>query len=202
MALVKYNNRSILNVTAFGSIPSGGMNLITTNTISSGVSSSSFTSNIDSTYDTYMFKLINVHPATNDTNFTFNLSTDTGSNYNVTKTTTFFLAYHTEDDSGTALQYYANRDLAQSTAAQQIVTIGNANDDSGSGTLHLFDPRNTTFVKHFMSRMVAPTGEDTENCKDTYVAGYFNTTSAIDAIQFSMSSGDIDSGVIKMYGVS
>ena len=80
MALVKYNNRSILNVTAFGSIPSGGMNLITTNTISSGVSSSSFTSNIDSTYDTYMFKLINVHPATNDTNFTFNLSTDTGSN--------------------------------------------------------------------------------------------------------------------------
>ena len=179
----------------------GALTLISTQTASSS-STISFTSGIDSTYKEYIFKFIGIHPANDTVNFQINASIDGGSNYNVTKTTTFFLAYHTEDDSGTALQYYANRDLAQSTAAQQIVTIGNANDDSGSGTLHLFDPSNTTFVKHFMSRMVAPKGEDTENCKDTYVAGYFNTTSAIDAIQFSMSSGNIDSGVIKLYGVS
>ena len=62
MALVKYNNNSISDVTATAGLASGGMNLITTNTISSGVSSSNFTSNINSTYDTYMFKFINIHP--------------------------------------------------------------------------------------------------------------------------------------------
>ena len=94
MALVKYNNNSISAVTAAASIPSGSMNLITTNTITSGVSSSSFTSNINSTYDTYIFKFISIHPSANATNFTFNLSADTGSNYNVAKTTTHFQAYH------------------------------------------------------------------------------------------------------------
>ena len=93
MALVKYNNRSILNVTALGSIASGDMNLITTNTISSAVASSAFTSNIDSTYDTYMFKFINIHPATNNVDFEVNFR-DGGSNFDATKTTTSFLAYH------------------------------------------------------------------------------------------------------------
>jgi hypothetical protein len=203
MALNFCNNNSLSAITSIPAAISGGaLNLISTTTVSSSSSAVNITSGIDSTYKEYIFKFIGIHPASDTVNFQINASIDGGSNYNVTKTTTFFLAYHTEDDSGTALQYYANRDLAQSTAAQQIVTIGNANDDSGSGTLHLFDPSNTTFVKHFMSRMVAPTGEDTENCKDTFVAGYFNTTSAIDAIQFSMSSGDIDSGVIKLYGVT
>ena len=203
MALNFCNNNSLSAITSIPAAISGGaLNLISTTTVSSSSSAVNITSGIDSTYKEYIFKFIGIHPASDTVNFQINASIDGGSNYNVTKTTTFFLAYHTEDDSGTALQYYANRDLAQSTAAQQIVTIGNANDDSGSGTLHLFDPSNTTFVKHFMSRMVAPTGEDTENCKDTFAAGYFNTTSAIDAIQFSMSSGNIDSGVIKLYGVS
>jgi hypothetical protein len=202
MALNFCNNNSLSAITALpASISGGGLNLISTQTASSS-STISFTSGIDSTYKEYIFKFINIHPSSNTTNLQINASTDGGSNYNATKTTTFFLAYHTESDSATALQYYANRDLAQSTSAQQIVTIGSTNDDSASGTLHLFSPSDTTFVKHFISRMVAPTGEDTENCKDTYAAGYFNTTSAIDAIQFSMSSGDIDSGVIKLYGVT
>ncbi len=122
MALVKYNNRSILNVTALDSIASGAMNLITTNTISSGVSSSSFTSSIDSTYDTYMFKFINIHPATDDKDFHFNF-TDGGSNFNATKTTTtFFMLIIMEDDGSTALlSYETGRDLAQSTAYQYIL---------------------------------------------------------------------------------
>ena len=201
MALVKYNNRSILNVTAFGSIPSGGMNLITTNTISSGVSSSSFTSNIDSTYDTYMFKPINVHPATNDTNFTFNLSTDTGSNYNVTKTTTFFRARHNEDGGATELAYITSTDLAQSTSYQTLMAAqGNGNDESISGEIFLFSPSNTTFVKHFIcTNNGYYEGDRTFN---NFIAGYGNTTSAVDAIDFKFASGNIDSGVIKMYGLS
>jgi len=201
MALVKYNNNSISSVTALDSIASGSLVLLNTNTITSGVSSSSFTSNIDSTYDTYMFKFINIHPATNSAKFTFNLSVDGGSNYNVTKTTTMFRASHDEDDSGTSFGYVASQDLAQSTDFQAILqALGTNDDSSGSGELFLFSPSSTTFVKHFIARG----GQMQENNKsfDGYVAGYGNTTSAVNAVQFKMSSGNIDSGVIKMYGLS
>ena len=204
MALVKYNNRSILNVTAFDSIPSGGLNLITTNTISSGVSSSSFTSNINSTYDTYMFKFINIHPASNNVHFQFNLSIDGGSNYNVTKTTTSAGASHREDDAYAFIGYGAGSDLAQSTSDQTFTwggtTIGNENDENISGELFLFNPSSTTFVKHFIS--VSQTNSQDDYSHQTFTAGYGNTTSAVDAIVFRMSSGNIDSGVIKMYGLS
>ena len=200
MALVKYNNNSISAVTALDSLPSGDMVLLATNTITSGVASSSFTSNIDSTYKTYMFKFINIHPATNTAKFTFNLSVDGGSNYNVTKTTTMFRASHDEDDSGTSFGYVASQDLAQSTDYQAILqALGTDNDSSGSGEMFLFSPSDTTFVKHFIARG----GQMQENNKslDGYVSGYGNTTSAVDAIDFKMSSGNIDSGVIKMYGL-
>jgi len=201
MALVKYNNRSILNVTALDSIASGGMNLITTNTISSGVSSSSFTSNIDSTYDTYLFKYVNLHPASDGVGVSFNLSIDGGSNYNVTKTTTFFEAQHSEDDSAASSSYQTSLDIAQGTGYQQICQyIGTDNDQSGSGELFLFSPSNTTFVKHFIARGNAYFAND-KTC-DNFSAGYANTTSAINAIDFKFTSGNIDSGVIKMYGLS
>ena len=109
MELVKYNNNSISSVTALGSIASGDLNLIATNTISSGVSSSSFTSNIDSTYDTYLFKFINIHPASAE-HFTFQGSTDGGSSYGVTLTSTYFHAKHDEGDSSTSLTYVTGVD--------------------------------------------------------------------------------------------
>jgi hypothetical protein len=202
MALVKYNNNSISSITAAAGIASGGLNLITTNTISSGVSSSSFTSSIDSTYDTYLFKFINIHPATQNVDFVFNGSVDTGSNYNVTKTSTYFYATHSEADDIASMAYEADRDLAQSTAFQELASlIGNDNDQSGSGELYLFNPSSTTYVKHFIVSSNSARASSVRS-RNQYVAGYFNTTSAIDAIQFKMSSGNIDSGVIKMYGLS
>ena len=178
----------------------GSLNLISTATASSSANLS-FTSGIDSTYKTYMFKFYNIHPATNNAKFTFSLSIDGGSNYNVTKTTTMFRASHDEDDSGTSFGYVASQDLAQGTGFQNILqALGTANDSSGSGYLNLFEPSSTVFVKHFISRG----GQMQENGKslDGYVSGYGNTTSAVDAVQFKMSSGNIDSGIIKMYGVS
>ena len=201
MALVKYNNNSISAVTAAASIPSGDMVLLTTNTISSGVSSSSFTSNIDSTYDTYVFKFINIHAATLNSQFHFQVSTDGGSSYGVTATTTNFISAHNEAGNSTALAYQTGYDLAQSTSYSLITgENGTENDESSSGILHLFSPSNTTFVKHFISRHQQYTSGDYSY--DNYSAGYFNTTSAINAIDFKMSSGNIDSGVIKMYGLS
>ena len=206
MALVKYNNNSISDVTALASVPAGALTHIKTLTASSS-STLSFVDGssdvvLDNTYPVYLFKFINIHPQTNTTKLQINASADSGSNYNVTKTTTYFQAYHTESDSATALSYYANRDLAQSTSAQQLKDIGNTSDDSAAGTLHLFNPSSTTFVKHFISTFTGPTGESTQNLHNTYVSGYFNSTSAINAIQFKAETGNVDSGTIKLYGVS
>ena len=199
MALVKYNNNSISAVTALDSISSGSLVLLATNNITSGVASSSFTSNIDSTYNTYVFKFINIHPST-QADFTFNMSTDGGSNYNVTKTTTLFRAYHTEDDATTDLNYITQADLAQSTSYQLLGDrVGSDNDVSLSGYLYLFQPSSITYVKHFISRVNTVIFSNSN--WEGYIAGYGNTTSAVDAIDFKMSSGNIDSGIIKMYGL-
>jgi len=200
MALNFCNNNSLSAITSLPAAISGGsLNLISTQTASSS-STISFTSGLDSTYKEYIFKFINIHPATDGASLTFNGSSDTGSNYNVTKTTTAFRAYHQQDGGGQALGYRTSDDLAQSTSFQILnFEVDNDADSSSVGFLHLFDPSSTTFVKHFIH---------TGNCvqstytRNDFVAGYFNTTSVIDAVQFKMSSGNIDSGVIKLYGVS
>ena len=201
MALLFANNNSLSAITSLpASISGGALNLISTQT-ASGSSTISFTSGIDDTYDSYVFKFINIHAATDAAEFTFNMSVDTGSNYNVAKTTTSFYAYHKEDDSGAALAYDANLDLAQGTGFQILMeNLGNGNDENGSGQLQIFSPSSTTFVKHFISRGMRNGSAD--YAVDYHIAGYGNTTSAVDAIQFKMSSGNIDSGVIKLYGIS
>ena len=201
MALVKYNNRSILNVTALDSIASGGLNLITTNTISSGVSSSSFTSNIDSTYDTYLFKFINIHPASNNVTWTVNFR-DGGSDFDATKTTINFLANHTEADGGAGISYSTSQDLAQSTSYAPFNenTYGTDADASLCGEMFLFAPSNTTFIKHFIAKVAFMATNP--GSRHDFTAGYCNTTTAIDGVDFKFSSGNIDSGVIKMYGLS
>ena len=157
---------------------------------------------LDSTYKEYMFIFNNMHPATNQAYFQFNLSADTGSNYNVTKTTTFFQAYNTEDGTDQGLSYQTARDLAQATGAQYLTRqIGNGNDDVGSGYLHLFNPSSTTFVKHFIAVSSNNYGGDTYYMNN-FIDGYGNTTSAVDAVQFSMSSGNIDAGTVQLFGVN
>ena len=157
---------------------------------------------LDSTYKEYLFTFNNIHPQNDGGYFYVNFSADTGSNYNVTKTTTSFKARHGENGSGDTLAYVAGGDLAQGTGIQQIALdgVGNANDESVSGYLHLFNPSSTTFVKHFIITSNADIGN--ANCVTSFVAGYCNTTSAIDAIQFSMSSGNIDAGDICLYGIA
>jgi len=178
----------------------GSMVLISEQTASSDATIS-FTSGIDSTYKEYIFKFINLHPATNGEELTFQSDTGTNTNYNQTITSTHFHARHDEADSDTVLAYNTSRDQAQGTAFQKISnTIGNDNDQSLSGTLHIFNPSSTTFVKHFMSNVQI--AQDADFTFNTFTAGYFNTTTALTRFQFKMDSGNIDSGTIKMYGVS
>jgi hypothetical protein len=202
MSINVCNDRSMASIT---SLPSGvtgsSLVLLSTQTASSSATID-FTSNIDSTYDSYVFKFINMHPATNSVEFSFNMSTDSGSNYNVTKTTTHFRAFHSENDADTALAIDAGVDLAQSTSFQPLgFYIGNNNDDNLNGTLQIFNPSSNTFVKHFISTTSFNHIPADAREMNSYIAGYGNTTSAVDAVQFKMSSGNIDSGTIKMYGV-
>ena len=201
MALLFANNNSLSAITTKPSGLSGGaLNLISTQTASSS-STISFTSGIDSTYDEYVFKFINMHPATDAVEFQFQGNAAGGSGYNETITSTFFRAFHNYDSGSTGLGYQTGSDQAQGTAFQTLIgNVGNDNDQSLVGYLHLFNPSSTTFVKHFIAKLNYY-GHDNGSAND-FVAGYFNTTSAIDEIQFKMSSGNIDSGVIKLYGVS
>jgi len=184
----------------------GAMTLIKTLTASSS-STLSFVNGssdvvLDSTYPIYKFEFINMHPANAGTNFRVNFSADTGSNYNVTKTTTVFSSENFENDSSASLGYQAGQDLAQSTNPQMFMILDNANDSGGSGEMFLYSPSSTTFAKHFMiigNGFVVDGGNP--KLFTMYVAGYGNTTSAIDAVQFSMASGNIDSGKIKLYGI-
>ena len=201
MSINVCNDRSMASITSLPSGVSGSSLVLLETQTASSSGTISFTSSIDSTYKEYIFKYINVHPATNNVDFQFNMSADSGSNYNVTKTTTTFQAYLNEGDSANGLAYGSSRDLAQSTDFQGIVIgVGNGNDEAASGYLHIFEPSSTTFVKHFISGSNNYRADN--ESQQHYTAGYGNTTSAVDAIQFKMSSGNIDAGTIKLYGVS
>jgi len=201
MALKFAVNNSLSAVTSLPTaIPTGSMTLLQTQTASSSATID-FTSNIDSTYDVYVFKLIDIHLSQDDVEFAFNMSSDGGSNYNVTKTTTFFRTYHNEADTATALEYRTANDLAQSTSDQNIFTgLGADNDQCGVGIITLYNPSSTTFVKHFMMEMNMVQQADYNY--NFHIAGYANTTSAINAVRFKPFTGNIDSGVIKLYGIN
>ena len=178
----------------------GALTLISTQTASSSATLD-FTSGIDSTYKEYIFKFYNMHPATNNVKWTFQSDTGTNTSYGQTITSTDFISQHSEDDSATELGYASANDQAQGTAFQPIgQLIGNGNDECVSGTLHIFDPSNATFVKHFMANTNVYRQDNYS--REHFTAGYFNTTTALTRFRFKFDSGNTDSGVIKMYGVS
>jgi len=196
------NDASVASITELAQVSAGdGITLISSQTASAS-SSISFTTGIDSTYRTYLFKFINIHPSAANTGCQFNFSTDGGSNYNVTKTSTAFYTAHNESDSIAELGYYGGADLAQSTGYQPFNIAMQADSDSSmSAYMYLFNPSDTTFVKHFISENNFMSYSYLESVR-IFVAGYGNTTSAINAIRFQMSSGNIDSGTIHMYGIA
>ena len=202
MALLTANNQSMTAITALPSaVAKGGMVLLATETASSSATIS-FTSNIDSTYKEYIFKLIDIHPETDGEDLGFQANAAGGSGYNETITSTAFRAYNNENGEGEAVGYRTGEDQAQGTGFQVLIheAASDDADKNACGTLHLFDPSNTTFVKHFIftGSHIGPT----DFARRWMIAGYFNTTSAIDEIQFKMSSGDIDAGTFKLYGVT
>ena len=204
MSIVKLNNRGVRSVTSFGSATSGSVTFIKKLTASSS-STLSFVDGssdvvLDNTYKEYLFTYKNMHRSTGTSFFQFDMSVDGGSNYNLQKTTTHFYTYHNEGGGGdTTVGYVDGWDKANGTGSQRLSNGNNGNDESTSGYLRLFNPSSTTFVKHFMARSIS---NNSVYIEDNYTAGYANTTSAVDAIKFEFSSGNIDTGDICLYGIN
>tara|TARA_A100001015_G_scaffold59893_1_gene66073 strand:+ start:2152 stop:2754 length:603 start_codon:yes stop_codon:yes gene_type:complete len=200
MSIIKLNNRSVKDITSFGSISSlGSLTHIATQTASSS-SYIDFTSGIDSTYKEYIFYFVNIHPNSSDDYFKFQGDTGTNTNYNQTITSTFFRTTHNEPDTFTDLAYRTGQDQAQGTSFQDLADgVDNDADGSLSGTLHLFNPSSTIFAKHFIStqQFMASDGS-----RQTFIGGYFNTTNAITRLRFKFNSGNIDSGQILLFGLN
>jgi len=203
MSIVTYNNRSIANVSA---VPGAAKSLTLIKTLTASSSSTlSFVNGsddvvLDSTYPIYLFKFIGIHNSA-VAQFQVNFR-DGGSNYDATKTTTSFYAYHAENAGEAALSYVTSTDETQSTDAQALTTSpGIENDEAGSGEMYLFNPSSTTFVKHFLGTMNYVDDSGSPLSVQFNIAGYCNVTAAIDAVQFSCSSGNIDAGTIKLYGL-
>ena len=204
MSIVKLNNNGVKNATEFGSVTGLGNMVFIKKVTASSSGTVSFVNGssdvvLDSTYKEYIFFFNNIHAST-QAHFQVNFSADGGSNYNVTKTTTFFFASHNEAGDSTSLSYQDSHDITGTGAHSLGLSFSSDSDAGGAGYMHLFDPSNTTFVKHF----IAVTGgfTDSDYYNTNYTAGYANTTSAVNAVQFSMASGNIDSGTIDLYGVN
>ena len=209
MSINVCNDRSMASITSLPSGVSGGSLVLISEQTASSSATIDFTSDIDSTYKEYIFKFINIHPGTDDVNFLFQVDTGTNTNYNQTITSTTFRAYNYEDYDEGALGYIAEDDQAQGTSFQVLSVMGGTgigadNDQNFNGSLTIFNPSDTTFVKHFLARSSCNFDGDsngTDAALDMFCAGYVNTTTALTRVRFKMNSGNIDSGTIKMYGV-
>ena len=202
--LVKHNNNSLSAITSAGQLTQGKMTLIKTVSASniSGVEFVHGSSGVilDSTYPIYLFKFINIHPATDNVNLQIYFSTNSGSGYGIATQTTFFVAYHDEADSATTLDYFTGSDAANQTGgANFMVNVGNDNDQGGCMDFYLFNPSSTTFVKHFIS--TNQSAHQADYSQNVYVAGYANTQNAINGVKWTYSSGNVDSATVKLYGI-
>jgi hypothetical protein len=202
MAVISNGTTLIDNGILDAAVPTGSLILLSTQTASASATIS-FTSGIDSTYDSYVFKFIDIHPSTDEKWLTVGFR-DGGTDYDATKTTTMFYAYHDESGTDAGLGYLAGNDIAQGTGFQKLGLTGTGNDECASGSMTLYNPSSTTFVKHFIARIQTYypyAAGSTDYSSDHFTAGYCNVTAAIDGVQFKFDSGNIDSGVIKLYGI-
>jgi len=207
MSIVKLNNNGVKNATAFGSITTSGSMVFIKKLTASSSSTLSFVDGssdvvLDNTYKEYVFTFNNIHAGTDDRGLQVGFR-DGGTDYDATITSTVFRAYHQEDGGESSLSYDTGLDKAQQTTFQQLsVDVGNENDNSVSGYMHLFNPSSTTFVKHFMAVTNGQSSSATNQSFNHFTAGYCNVTAAIDAVQFKMRTGNIDAGDICLYGIN
>ena len=189
-----------------------GLTLISTSTASSSASIA-ITSGIDDTYMAYEFHFYNIHGAEDLQVFTFQV------NDYAQPIQTVMYRIHTQDSDthdtsagghtswdqhiGETATGNSSQDGDDRFAAIAIYTGADDTTDSLSGKMTLYDPSDTTYSKHFMSRVTLNSSQSSQEYMHyNVVSGYIKTTSAVTGIKFQFDDGNIDSGVIKMFGVS
>ena len=208
MSIVKLNNRGVRSVTAFGSLSSGSITFIKKLTASSSASLSFVDGSsdvvLDNTYKEYLFTFKNIHMATDSDDLGWQANAASESGYNETVTSSAFTPYHQENGGSGQAVYNVGSDQAQGTGIVQLTqNQGNSADNNAGGFLHLFNPSDTTFVKHFISSLSYDHATVAPAAVSLFAAGYVNTTSAINDIKFfTRSGGNIDAGDICLYGIN
>ena len=157
----------------------GAWNVISSQT-GSGVASINFTSGIDSTYEVYCFVIAGLHPANDAVDLKMLASTDGGSSYLT---------------SG-----YLGASTSSFGISQGMGGVGNANDEGFSGRSYLYIPSNTSLVTMQDHTMISKNSGG--NAADAHDGSLYNSASAVNAVQFKFSGGNIDSGRITLYGIA
>ena len=157
---------------------------------------------IDGTYDEHFIIFNAVHPASANENFGVNFrSTGSSGNFNVGKQTGFYRCTQEENGSGHTFTYESGKDLAGNSSSDAEIgsSLGNSDHDSISGYMSIFNAGSTTFQKSFF--IVADETHGGNIQIMSFVSGYVRTTDALTGIRFRMSSGNLDSGSIQLFGV-
>lgn len=200
-----FNNASLNSVTSLPTAVDGKMKLIQSLTASNNATRS-FTTGIDSTYKTYIFQFINIQPVTDGVQFQFQADKSTDTDYDQPVTGSIFYGSHRTDNAATVLEYNTGYDLEQATTFINLTRdqVGNASAENLNGELWLYNPSNTTYVKHYSARVNTHRDASGEiRLEDYYTAGYFNDgAGAINKVRFQFSSGNINAGTITMYGIA
>ena len=157
---------------------------------------------IDGTYDEHFIIFNAVHPASANENFGVNFrSTGSSGSFNVGKQTAFYICTQEENGSGETFAYQSGKDIANNGTGDAEIgsSLGNANHDGISGYMSIFNAGSTTFQKSFF--IVADETHGGNIQIMSFVSGYVRTTDALTGIRFRMSSGNLDSGSIQLFGV-
>ena len=179
---------------AFEAAPGGGLVHLSTVNITSGTANVSITSDIDSTYNAYVFILSDVHPATDAQPLEMTLSTDGGSSY---LSSNYEFAHQGRTSGGTELSHAGTDDSVFDMSSNNV---GNATNEQIACQIYLHKPAGTAGWKliNVLSTVV-------DNSAATCVGiqgGVQRIQTAINAVQFKFGSGNIDRGNFSMFGVS
>ena len=181
--------------------------LLSTQT-ASNITDVAFTSQLTSTYSTYVFKWIECQSVSDESSFSFNGSDDTSSHvYNVDKISNFYFTWNAASGGSPSLTQWDTGQLDNGDAGTVYQRLNMGTDDTGgvaaascSGELWLFEPANTSKITNWIS---VGTGIDSSpGVYGVYTGGYFDIAGAITAINFQFYGPSTGwNGTVKLYGI-
>ena len=173
---------------------SGTHVLLSTSTISSGVSELDVTSNIDSTYKSYLISVINLHPSADGATLYMHFHSSSGS-----PDTSSEYRYGAGGLNDNAVEKRGNQNPGNYQKVGSI-SVGGASDEGWNAHIYLFDPASSTFKTQWMADSVAIANDN--SVARAYAGGTYTATPVVTGFRLYMNTGNIDSAVVKLYGIT